>query len=395
MKESILKMSHNFRRKICIVLTTRGNYAKMKSTLLRIQENSELELQVILSGALATEGYTQYKLILEKLGIYNIHIVEYLINGASTKGDMLESGALATGAIGKSLMMLSPDIVVVIADRYEALSVAFAATCLNIPIAHLEGGEVSGSIDERIRHAITKLSHLHFVSNTYAARRVFKLGEKKESIYIVGNPSIDLIRNCDTGAVDVLFDYQKDNGEGFVDYNEKYLVVSQHSVVSELTDTARQINETMKVVKSLALPTVWMLPNPDAGCGEIESALFRFAENSNPGNIVFYKSMPFELYALLLSNSLCLIGNSSSGIRECEYLGVPVVNIGSRQNGRERGENVVDVNYDAEKIEEAVRKQIQHGFYQTNYIYGRGDAAENISRILASTEIILNKEIRY
>ncbi len=383
-------------RKICIVLTTRGNYAKMKTTIKAIKEHPDLELQVILAGGIVHNNFGNFEPVLKSDNVEIDCKIDFLVDDGKNLEAMTDSAGRATSMIGKALHKLQPDVLMVIADRYEALSIALSATCMNISIAHLEGGEISGSIDERIRHAITKLSHLHFPANKDSAIRIAKMGEDDNSIFDVGTPSIDLIRNLNFSDFSCLNNKTINGLSGIdINYSHDYLVVSQHPVVTEQKSSELQIYETAKAVSKIGIPVFWIRPNMDAGRDGVEKALTNLVDIFENVQICYASSLTLEAYATLLKNSKCLVGNSSSGIRECEYMGVPVVNVGSRQQGRMRGENVIDVGYKADDIEVAIHQQIKHGAYKPDYIYGNGQAGEKIVNILASYEFKLDKLITY
>ena len=385
------------KRKICIVLTTRGNYAKMKSVINEIQKKPDLELQVIIGGMVALEKYgrllqtikNETKIIVDKT-------INFVIEGESL-ATMAKSSGLAVSEFSTAFEDLKPDIVLVIADRFECLPIAMAAAYMNIAVAHVEGGEVSGSIDESIRHAITKLSHIHLPASIDAANRIEKMGERPDSIFHVGGTSMDVIRGLDLENLDPARQYQTEYGMGPIIniLSKKYLILIQHPVTTEYQENLENIKETIEAVKLLNMPTIWVMPNMDAGANSINKAIRRLRERKAPNNIHFFKSLPIEYYAPLLKNAACIMGNSSSGIRESAFLGTPAVNIGTRQNGRERGKNVIDVGYDRNKIVAAVQSQIINGSYEPDYLFGDGYAAEKIVNVLSSCSISIQKTITY
>lgn len=372
--------------KICIVLTTRGNYAKMKSTMRAIRSHPNLALQVVLAGGILQDRFGDYGPIIEADGFAIDRKVDFLIEGGETLIAMTKSAGRATELLGEAFAELEPNVILVIADRYEAMSVALAATCMNLPIAHLEGGEISGSIDERLRHAITQLAHIHFPANDAAAERILRLGAPAESVFTVGTPSLDLLEDFDLGDTARLFDLQARAGNGDeIDYRGDYVVVSQHPVVTEYAATEEQIRATAAAIDEIGLPAVWLTPNMDAGGDGVARAIARHRNQTRRIPVRYFASMKMGPYATLLRNSRCLVGNSSSGIRECAFLGVPVVNIGTRQKGRARGANVIDVGHEARAIVEATRRQIAHGRYPSDPIYGDGRSGERIAAALATT----------
>jgi UDP-hydrolysing UDP-N-acetyl-D-glucosamine 2-epimerase len=278
---------------------------------------------------------------------------------------------------------LKPDVVVTIADRYETLATAIAASYMNIPVAHIQGGEVTGSIDEKVRHAVTKLADLHLVSTKCAARRVEKMGECRNKIFRTGCPSIDLAAEILPSPALDFNPFEKYGGVGELEkILNGYLVVMQHPVTTEHQLAREQIMQTLEAVHEIGMPTLWFWSNVDAGSDGTSNGIRSFREKVKPTNMHFFKNMNPTDFLRLLYNSKCLIGNSSVGIRECSFLGVPVVNIGTRQQGRERGSNVVDVAYDRDEIRRAAEFQIRHGHYGSCRVYGDGRAGERSAQAI-------------
>jgi UDP-hydrolysing UDP-N-acetyl-D-glucosamine 2-epimerase len=291
---------------------------------------------------------------------------------------------------------LKPDVVVTVADRYETLATAVAASYMNIPVAHIQGGEVTGSIDEKVRHCVTKLSNLHFVSTQLAAERVVRMGEEKSTVFVTGCPSIDL-------AAEVLADptlnfdpFERYGGVGApVDLSNGYLVVMQHPVTTEYELARGHVTETLYAVCDVGLPTLWFWPNVDAGSDGSSNGIRTFRERENPSCIRFFKNMTPNDFLRLIQNSSGLVGNSSVGIRECSFLGVPVVNIGSRQAGRERGRNVLDVGYNRTEIISAIEHHRRNGRYPNDKLYGDGQAGKRIAKLLAEVPLGVEKKLAY
>jgi UDP-hydrolysing UDP-N-acetyl-D-glucosamine 2-epimerase len=291
---------------------------------------------------------------------------------------------------------LKPDVVVSVADRYETIATAIAASYLNIPVAHVQGGEVTGSIDEKVRHAVTKLSNIHLVANEKAAERVIRMGEDPKTVYVTGCPSVDLAARvqAENGAPFDPFTEYAGVGDSF-DASKDYIVVMQHPVTTEYEDALAQIGETLAAVAQLAQPTFWFWPNVDAGSDGISKGLRHFRETHETPWLYFFKNLSPEDFLRLLRGCRCLVGNSSVGIRESSYLGVPVVNIGSRQQGRERGQNVIDVGYKRDEIANAIRAHLTHGRYRSNNLYGDGAAGGRIADLLATHPLTIEKIIAY
>ncbi len=266
---------------------------------------------------------------------------------------------------------LKPDVVVTIADRYETITTALAAANMNIPLVHIQGGEVSGSIDEKIRHAVTKLADYHFAATEEAKKRIIKMGEEEQRVFKTGCPSIDLAKEILSNPELNFNPIEKYGGVGDeIDFKKDYLVVLQHPVTTEFSEAYYQINETLEAVRKLNMQTFWFWPNSDAGSDLIAKGIRVFREIKKPKNIHFFRNLAPEDFLRLLYNSKGIIGNSSVAIRECSFLGVPAVNIGTRQFGRERGKNVIDVGYNREEIYNAVKIHIYNGKYPSENIYG-------------------------
>jgi UDP-hydrolysing UDP-N-acetyl-D-glucosamine 2-epimerase len=382
-------------RKICFPVTTRGNYGKFKPVMRAVKNHPELELQLVVAGGALLHKYGNF---VEDghLGEFEVDKKIYFLLEGENPITMAKSTGIALTEFTSAFENLNPDIVMTIADRFEELAIGAAATFQNIPLAHIEGGEVSGSVDESIRHAITKISHLHFPSTERAAERVCKLGEPPEDIFNVGTPSLDVISELDLNDIETLETELRDKGVGAdIHLNDDYLLVIQHPITTEYEHNRRYIDETIEAIDGLERPTVWLWPNMDAGSDAVSKGIRVYREQNDQDFIRFFTSLPLEQYAVLLNNASCIVGNSSSGIRESAYLGVPSVNIGTRQNGRQRAENVVDVPHDADDIKEAIRNQMDHGPYESSAIYGNGNSGEKIADVLAEFEFNIQKQITY
>jgi UDP-hydrolysing UDP-N-acetyl-D-glucosamine 2-epimerase len=316
------------------------------------------------------------------------------------EGENLAAMAKTTGLglleLATVLDNLRPDAVVTIADRYETLATAVAASYMNIPVAHVQGGEVTGSIDEKVRHAVTKLSDLHLVSTDKAKERVVRMGESPSSVFVTGCPSIDLAAEVFNDPMLDFDPFKKYGGVGAsMNLEDSYLVVMQHSVTTEYEMARQHVMETLYAVRDSALPTMWFWPNVDAGSDGTSNGIRTFRELEKPNNIHFFKNMIPTDFLKLICNSRCLIGNSSVGIREASFLGVPVVNIGSRQAGRDRGRNVLDVGYDRQEIAQAIRHHRRNGRYPQDTLYGDGKAGSRIAELLAEVPLRIDKRLAY
>jgi UDP-hydrolysing UDP-N-acetyl-D-glucosamine 2-epimerase len=383
------------KRKICAVITARPSYSRVKTALQAIKEHPQLELQLVVAGSALLDRYGNALDFIEKDG-FKVDEKVFIVLEGENKTAMAKTTGLGVMELANVFYNLQPDAVLTIADRFETIATSIAAAYQNIPLVHLQGGEVTGNIDEKVRHANTKLADIHFVTSEDAKQRVERMGEDSGYVFNTGCPSIDI-------AADVLktsglgFDpIEKYGGVGgkFLS-SEDYLVVMQHPVTTEYDAAKRDVLKTLRVVDALGIPTFWFWPNVDAGADGTSNGIRSYRENNNPKNIHFFKNMePFDFLKLLV-HSKCLIGNSSVGIRECSYLGVPVVNIGTRQNRRLRGENVIDVAYEEDAIKAAIETQLANPKNTKSMVYGNGDSGKKIADILATVDLRFHKTITY
>jgi len=384
------------KKKICVVVTARPSYSRIKTALRAIDNHPELELQLVIAGSALLDRYGNASTFIEKDGFPIDERIFMVIEGENLTS-MAKTTGLGIIELSSAFDKLQPDIVVTIADRFETMATAIAASYMNIPLAHIQGGEVTGNIDEKVRHAITKLSDVHLVASESAKERVIKLGEYPETVFNTGCPSMDLAEEV-LNNPDLDFDpYEKYKGVGEVlDLSKGYVVVLQHPVTTEFESSREHIDNSFHALKDLAIPVLWFWPNVDAGSDGTSKGIRAFREEYKPKNMHFFKNMEGKDFLRLLVNSKCLVGNSSTGIRECSYLGVPVVNIGSRQAGRERGENVLDVGYTSEEIRAAVNSHIERdSLFKPCHIYGDGKAGAAIADILAEVMPSVEKKLAY
>jgi len=381
------------KRKICAVVNSRANYGRIKSVLRAIQNHPDLDLQLI-AGASAL--LWRFGNVAEQISAdgFNINAVVYSIVEGQNPTTMAKSTGMGIMELATQFENLKPDIVITVADRFETMATAIAASYMNIPLAHTQGGEVTGSIDESVRHAITKLAHIHFPATKKARENVIRMGEDPQTVFLTGCPALDIVADLDLTPRDDLLTRYKGVGPD-LDVHKPYLVVLQHPVTTEYGSGFAQISETLKAVKSIRMQTVWLWPNVDAGSDDISKGLRMFREHEEPNYVHFYRHFSVEDYARLIANCACLAGNSSSGIREGSFLGVPAVDIGTRQAYRERAGNVINANYDHEEIENAVRHQLQNGRYPSNKLYGDGKAGDRIAQILAEVKVNIQKRLMY
>ena len=307
----------------------------------------------------------------------------YTVVEGETPQTMSKSIGLGCIEFATVFDQFKPDVVMLHGDRFDIFPAAIAAAMSNIHIAHLQGGEVTGTIDESVRHSITKLAHLHFVSNQDAAIRVAKLGEDARVIFNVGCPSVDALRSISYPSREAFaFTFRATYG-GVVNLREPYVLLIQHPVTTEFGDASKHMERTIESIVDTGFPTVLIYPNIDAGSKQMASTLRRLAPLMQSSHIDMFKHISTQHFFPLLKYTSCIVGNSSSGIREACYFGTPCVNIGSRQHNRTRGSNVQDVGYEARSIAAAIRAQVQHGPYPVEELYGHGHAAQKIAQTVA------------
>jgi len=261
---------------------------------------------------------------------------------------------------------------------------------------HVQGGEVTGSIDEKVRHSVTKLSNLHLVSTKLAGERVKKLGEDPATVHVTGCPSIDIAAEVAARPAMDFDPFVKYGGVGpTTDLSKGYLVVMQHPVTTEYEEARQQVDETLYAVRDFGLPVLWFWPNVDAGSDGTSKGIRVFREKEAPANFHLFRNMFPEDFLRLLCGATAIVGNSSVAIRECSYLGVPAVNIGTRQLGRERGHNVIDVGHDRGEISSAISAHITSGKPKRDLLYGDGRAGERIADCLSRAELTIEKRLTY
>ncbi len=383
------------KRKICVVVTARPSYSRIRTALRAIHQHPDLELQLVVAASALLERYGNAIQVIERDG-FPVAARVYMV----VEGENLVTSAKSTGLglveLATVFDNLRPDAVVTIADRYETLANAVAASYMNIPVVHIQGGEVTGSIDEKVRHAVTKLSNLHLVSTRAAAERVIRLGEEPSTVIVTGCPSIDIAAEVAASPALDFDPFVKYGGVGpKTDLSKGYLVVMQHPVTTEYDEARQQVEETLYAVKESGLPVLWFWPNVDAGSDGTSKGIRVFREREQPENFHLFRNMAPEDFLRLLASATAIVGNSSVAIRECSFLGVPAVNVGSRQQGRERGPNVIDVDHDRAAISEAIRAHVRRGKAPADHLYGDGRAGARIADCLATVNLTIEKRLTY
>lgn len=377
--------------KICFVIVNRANYGRVRILLKKLNKNPKFKLQLVLCSSTVLYKYGNINEVIRKDRLkpnFKIH--------SNFEGENLISMTKSAGHLISDLTTcfenLNPDMIVTIGDRFETIATAISATYLNKYLVHIQGGELSGSIDESIRHAVTKFAHLHLAATNKSKKNIIQMGENPKNVFNVGCPSIDEISKINFNKKVNLLDKSYGGGTGnLVDLRKKYLICLVHPNTKNYKDNEKLINNVINSLIKLKMQCIFLWPNIDAGSNFISKKLRSLQQNLKENlRINFYKNFENDDYYRLLKNSSCLVGNSSSGIRESSYLGVPVVNIGDRQQHRERGKNVLDVKNDEKAILKAIKVQSNKRF-KSQKIYGDGNSSDRIIKILSSVDNNINK----
>jgi len=381
------------KRKVCVITGTRADYGILTSVMRAIDASAHLKLQLVVTcmHLMKEFGYTIREITKEGFTIAAKIDVSYT---EDTNRAMATLVGRAVIGFARAFSALKPDVVLVLGDRGEMLAATIAANYLGIPVAHIHGGEVSGHVDGIIRHAITKMAHIHLPATKQAGVRIINLGEEKWRVFVVGAPALDRISREKLPGKKQLF---RKYG---LTMNEPVLLVVQHPVSTQEDQAGEQMHNTLDAVKGFGLQTVIIYPNADAGGRKMRKVIEQYAALPN---IKTYKNIPHKDYLALLKHAAVLVGNSSSGIIEAPSFGLPVVNIGIRQQGRERGSNVIDVPHNINAISAAIRKALNDNVFlarirKSKNPYGDGQASRRIIKVLKNIPLnkrLLQKQIQF
>jgi len=376
------------------VVASRANYGRVKSLMKAIKEHPQLELIVIVGASTLLYRFGNVVDIIIKDGFEPARRIFYIV-----EGDTLSTQAKSTGLgiveLSTAFENLKPDVVVTVADRFETIATAISATFLNIPLAHLQGGEISGNIDERVRHSTTKLADIHFPATELSKDRIIKMGENPNLIFNFGCPSIDILTKEDLSINNEIM--AKYGGVGSpINWGNPYILMMQHPVTTSYGHGIEQITETLHALKKVSgIQKIVIWPNIDAGTDDVSKGIRIFRERNRKEPFHYFRNFSPEDYSRLLNNAICTVGNSSSFIRECSFLGVPGVIVGDRQEGREHGKNVVFAQYDRKDIYEHLMRQINCGKCKPEKIFGDGTAGVRIADKLAEVSFQIKKKLTY
>lgn len=384
------KLPKGGKRRICFPITSRAYYGRSQRLIRMLHAHPAVELELMLGGSILLDKYSRHVADDIEAGGFSITASLFNVIEGGNHVAMAKTACLTALEFTNGLHAIDPDVVIICGDRFEQLAIAMAAAYLNLTIAHIEGGDVSGSIDESVRHAITKLAHVHFVTNADAERRVIAMGEDPCFVFNTGSLDVELAATTTAGITNARVNAY---GVGHdIDLDRPFLMVVQHPVTTERGNRAH-LEATLRAVAALDVQTIWFWPNPDAGTGEMAEAL-RHTREQHPelmARMRFITNVPAEEFVALLKRAACLVGNSSAGIKECSYLGTPVVDIGGRQQGRLAAEHVTHVGYETAAIHRAIRRQMAHGRYAASHVYYRPDTSQRIVDVLTGVELYTQK----
>ncbi|CAI8998566.1 UDP-N-acetyl-D-glucosamine 2-epimerase, UDP-hydrolysing [Brevibacillus sp. IT-7CA2] len=384
------------KRKVLGVTGIRSEYDIMSSVFRAIDSHPMLDLELIVTGAHLSDAYGLTVNEIKQDGFKIADEIESLLNSDQASARVKGLAIQLQGLI-QAVKKVEPEFLLVLGDREESMTTALVGAYMNIPVAHIAGGDrVVGNVDDQIRHAVSKLAHLHFVTNQDSADRLLKMGEQSFRVYNTGNPGLDRIRE-----VPLLSREELSERLGFkIEDQEPLILLIQHVISTEIDEAYFQMKQTLEAVRKLGIKTIISYPNSDAGSQQLINAL---QEYKDLPFIYMAKNIPRLEFINIMRQADCLLGNSSSGILEAPLLKLPVINVGNRQKGRLHAENVQFVPHDVEAITGAVRKAIHDTDYKNlvkNCVnpYGDGFSSQKIANILAEIEIdekLLVKDITY
>jgi UDP-hydrolysing UDP-N-acetyl-D-glucosamine 2-epimerase len=390
--KSQLSTLNSATRKVCVVLVDRANYGRLKPVMHAIAAHPKLQLQVLAAGTMVLERFGQPVQVVRADG-FRVDGEIYIELEGSTPATMAKSVGFGMVEFASELQRLKPDVVLLIGDRYEALAAAIAAAYMNICLLHIQGGEVSGSIDESARHAISKFSHFHFPSTRRSAEYLVRMGERPDSILGIGCPSSDIARSLDCKlTLDVL---HRHGGGATLDPNRPFLLVVFHPTTTEFGGERAQMEALLAALNDLRQQTVILWPNIDAGSGHVSKAIRVFRERERPTWLRTLINLPPEEYLKVLANTACAVGNSSSFVRDAGYFGTPVVLVGNRQDGRETDVHVTRARPVHQEILQTIRTQLNHGRYAPSSLYGDGRVSQRIADALATLNPYIQKRLHF
>ena len=366
--------------KILTLVERRADYSRMRPILKELYKDSFFEVYLVVTGICLLDVHGKDIDYIKEDGFtINAEVPMFEVGARNTNASMVRALAKVLDGITTEIENFQPDLVLTGFDIGANLATTIAAAHMNIPVAHIQGGEVTGSIDESIRHAMSKFAHIHFPATEDARQRLIRLGENPDYVFNVGCPSIDTIVQTPVIGKEIL--EKKFNN----DFSKPTILLIQHPVTTESDESRKQILTTIEVIKELDIQALVSLPNNDAGSSDI-------IDEIKKSGLSWYPSLSTEEFINVYRNIWAIVGNSSSGIHESSTFGIPAVNIGTRQQDRERASNVIDVGYDKSEIKAGIEKAIFNQEIKNkakNIInpYGNGNSSEKIVKILKTISL--------
>lgn len=368
------------RKRILFLTGTRADFGKLKPLIEAVKASARFDLNIFVTGMHLEPKYGSTFNELIKSG-FEDHIFVYQNHDDNDSMDMILAKTI-TG-FSSYIKKLKPDMIVIHGDRAEALAGAITGALNNILVAHVEGGELSGTVDEIMRHAVTKMSHIHFVSNDEAKKRLIRMGEVGRSVFVIGSPEIDVMNSKSLPSIDMIKQHYK------IPFND-YAIMIFHPVTTELEMLCSQARNIIEASLESKENFVVIYPNNDTGSEIILKEYERF---KNDSRIRLYPSIRFEYFLMLLKNAKFILGNSSAGIKEAPYYGVPTINVGTRQNRRSLNSDIINCGYDRKDILKAIGLAKALRLKKSHY-FGKGDSAKKFISILSSKDTVWNTNIQ-
>jgi UDP-N-acetylglucosamine 2-epimerase (hydrolysing) len=360
-------------KKILFLTGTRADFSKIKSLIQILEKHQGFEVFVFVTGMHLQEEYGYTLIEIERCNFKNVHTFENHTHETTMDLTLAKTIEGLSGYV----KTIQSDMIVVHGDRVETLAGAIVGSLNNILVAHIEGGEISGTVDELIRHSVSKLSHIHFVSNQEAAKRLMQMGEINPSIFTIGSPDIDIMFSKDLPQIEEAKTYYKI-------LFEKYAIVMFHPVTTEAKEMEQYADDFISALEKDTHNYVVIYPNNDLGSAYIIEGYKKLKENPR---FRIFPSLRFEYFLSLLKNSQFIIGNSSAGIREAPYYGIPIINIGTRQQNRAVHSDIVHVDYSSECISAALELIDHHKINPTETDFGQGNSAQLFLESIENTAI--------
>jgi UDP-N-acetylglucosamine 2-epimerase (hydrolysing) len=360
-------------KKILFLTGTRADFGKIKSLIAILDSHQDFEVFVFVTGMHLQKEYGFTLIEIERCNFKNVHSFENHTH--ETTMDLTLAKTIE--GLSSYCKNVQPDLIVVHGDRVETLAGAIVGSLNNILVAHIEGGELSGTVDELIRHSVTKLSHIHFVSNKEAAKRLLQMGEMKSSIYTIGSPDIDIMFSDTLPNLEKVKDY-------YQIHFDNYAIVMFHPVTTEAKEMLQYAEDFIASLLDDNHNYIVIYPNNDLGSQFIINAFQKLKDNER---FKIYPSLRFEYFLTLLKNAQFIIGNSSAGIREAPYYGIPIINIGTRQQNRALHADIINVDYDKKNIQKALKIIDSHKVQSSQNDFGKGNSANLFLKSIENNDI--------